>query len=131
MKYMIVMLSAFALLLAGCASSPPAAVPAAPENTATPSTTAGNAQVAQPPAELPVSMALLAEHNKETDCWVGYNEQVYDITTFIPNHKNYTTLIVPLCGTADEFKKKFEGKHGLSKVSVLEGQPLMGDLDSQ
>ena len=67
-------------------------------------------------------------HSSESDCWVGYNGKAYDITAYLPSHKNYTALIVPLCGTADEFKAKFEGKHGLSKVSVLEGQPLVGML---
>ena len=59
---------------------------------------------------------------------MGYDGKAYDITKFIPNHKNYQALLVPLCGTSDQFKAKFEGKHGLSKVSVLESQPLMGDL---
>lgn len=75
-----------------------------------------------------VSMAQLAAHNTEADCWVGYDGKAYDITSFIPNHKNYRQLIVPLCGTADEFKAAFEGKHGMSKVDVLEGQPEMGVL---
>jgi hypothetical protein len=39
------------------------------------------------------------------------------ITSFIPNHKNYQKLIVPLCGTADEFKAKFEGKHGTERIA--------------
>ena len=125
-KFAFAILAALALLLAGCTSSPqqqgaqpasgsPAAVPAASGNT-TPSATAG------------ITLAQLATHNKESDCWVGYDGKVYDITKFIPNHKNYQALIVPLCGTSDQFKAKFEGKHGLSKVSVLESQPLMGDL---
>ena len=101
---------------------PGAQVPPAPGNTATPP--------ALPPGEgsTAISLAQLATHNKETDCWVGYDGQVYDITTFIPNHKNYQALIVPLCGSSDQFKAKFEGKHGLSKVSILEAQPLKGTL---
>ena len=75
-----------------------------------------------------ISTAQLATHNTEADCWVGYDGEVYDITTFIPNHKNYQALIVPLCGSSDQFKAKFEGKHGLSKVSLLENQPLRGTL---
>ena len=75
-----------------------------------------------------VSMAELASHNAESDCWVGYGGRAYDITSYIPNHKNYQKLIVPLCGTAGEFKAAFEGKHGMSKVDVLEGQPMMGAL---
>ena len=122
-------LAAFALLLAGCASAPqqtpppgntntpPATVPPAPGNTVTP-----------PIEPTVISVAQLATHNTEADCWVGYDGEVYDITTFIPNHKNYRMLIVPLCGSSDQFKAKFEGKHGLSKVSLLESQPLKGSL---
>jgi len=87
--------------------------------------------VTPPAAPSAISTAQLATHNTEADCWVGYDGEVYDITTFIPNHKNYRELIVPLCGSSDLFKAKFEGKHGLSKVSILTGQPLMGDLAAQ
>jgi hypothetical protein len=130
-KFAILVLAAFALLLAGCASAPqqapappsdappapPTGVPPAPGNTVTP-----------PAGPAVISTAQLATHNKEADCWVGYDGEVYDITSFIPNHKNYQALIVPLCGSSDQFKAKFEGKHGLSKVSILTGQPLMGTL---
>ena len=75
-----------------------------------------------------ISIAQLAMHSKESDCWVGYDGKVYDITTYIPNHKNYQALIVPLCGSSDLFKAKFEGKHGLSKVSILKDQPIIGTL---
>jgi len=75
-----------------------------------------------------ITLAQLAAHSTETDCWVGYDGKVYDITAYIPKHKNYQALIVPLCGSSDQFKAKFEGKHGLSKVGILESQPLMGVL---
>ena len=151
-KFAIVILAAFALLLAGCASSPPAAAGGeqSPQATQAPSQPAGAPpapnNTAAPPANVPpapgntvtpptggsaaISTAQLATHNKESDCWVGYDGEVYDITAFIPNHKNYQALIVPLCGSSGEFKAKFEGKHGLSKVSILKGQPLMGALGS-
>ena len=151
MKFAIVILAAFALLLAGCTSSPPAAagneqapeqqaappaaVPPAPGNDATPTMPPGaqvppapGNTVTPPAAPYVINTAQLATHNIEADCWVGYDGEVYDITTFIPNHKNYRELIVPLCGSSDLFKAKFEGKHGLSKVSILTGQPLMGAL---
>ena len=130
MKFAIMILTAFALLIAGCTSSPPAtnnpstppaSVPPAPGNTVT--------LPAPPSGGSPgISLAQLATHNTEADCWIGYDGQVYDITAFIPNHKNYQALIVPLCGSSDQFKAMFEGKHGMSKVSLLESQPLKGTL---
>jgi len=132
MRFVIVILAAFALLLAGCASAPqqqastpPASVPPAPESTVTPPA----AQTLPPVAPGDgITPELLAPHSTVDDCWVGYKGNVYDISMFIPNHKNYEALLVPLCGTSDQFEQKFEGKHGMSKVSILEGQPLMGTL---
>jgi len=121
-------LAAFALLIAGCASSPQQTPPAS-SNLSTPSVPPAGVPPAPPSGGSPgISLAQLATHNTETDCWVGYDGQVYDITAFIPNHKNYQALIVPLCGSSDQFKATFEGKHGMSKVSLLESQPLKGTL---
>jgi cytochrome b involved in lipid metabolism len=75
------------------------------------------------------SISEVALHNSESDCWVGYKGKVYDITSFMPNHKNYQALLVPLCGSTDKFETAFEGKHGTSKVEVLVSQStLIGDL---
>ena len=136
MKFAFAMLAVLALLLAGCASSPQQQAPAPPQasppasgNVATPPSAAPPAPPATvPPANSSISLAELATHNTEADCWVGYDGQVYDITAFIPNHKNYQAFIVPLCGSSDQFKARFEGKHGMSKVSLLQSQPLMGSL---
>jgi len=140
MRFAIAIIAAFALLLAGCASSPPAstlpagtppasATPPASVPPATPSASQPAAQTLPPVAPgdgiLPEHLAV---HNTVDDCWVGYKGSIYDISMFIPNHKNYEALLVPLCGTSGDFEKKFEGKHGMSKVSVLESQPLMGRL---
>ena len=139
MKYLLVLALAATLLMFGCAGSQASVPSAAPAGNGTPPsspTTGGNqppalGDNATPPAppsagNLAITASQLAQHNKESDCWVGYQGKVYDITAFIPKHKNYQTLIVPLCGTASEFEAKFTAKHGLSKVNILEAQPLMG-----
>ena len=137
MKYLLVLALVSALLLFGCTSSnaptppatpptggdlppaPPSNVPPAPGNTVTPPV---------PPSQgnLAITASQLLAHNKESDCWVGYKGNVYDITAYIPKHRNYQALIVPLCGTANDFEQLFTTKHGLSKVNILEAQPLMG-----
>ena len=114
-------LAAFALLLSGCASSPPAGAQAPPA-------TGDIGAPISPPAASGMTLAQLATHNTETDCWVGYDGKVYDITAFLPVHKGGAGKIAPFCGTASGFAAAFEGKHGMSKVSVLEGQPLKGSL---
>ncbi len=134
MRFAFAILAAFALLLAGCTTQASgqqgAPAPATAASLAAPGNSAAQAAPgnATPSATAGITLAQLATHNKESDCWVGYDGKVYDITKFIPNHKNYQALLVPLCGTSDQFKAKFEAKHGLSKVNVLESQPLMGDL---
>ncbi|MFA6328220.1 MAG: cytochrome b5 domain-containing protein [Candidatus Micrarchaeia archaeon] len=161
MRFLILALAAFALLLAGCAGS--AQQPTAADNGALNASSNGGAPLQQgngtepgananetgapidpaaqliqdPASQLPaqdamgISRTALAAHNSETDCWVGYNGAVYDITAFLPSHKDYKALIVPLCGTADEFQAKFIGQHDTSKISVLESQAKIGNLAAQ
>ncbi|MEM4261062.1 MAG: cytochrome b5-like heme/steroid binding domain-containing protein [Candidatus Woesearchaeota archaeon] len=66
-----------------------------------------------------ISITELSRHNKESDCWISYKGKIYDITNFLPKHKNYTNLLVPLCGKSTEFEQTFTAKHGTSKVEVL------------
>jgi hypothetical protein len=138
-KFAFAILAAFALLLAGCAgSAQQGGAPSAPGASATPpaqpaAVPPAQGSTAAPPAvpgegNSTITLAQLSTHSTEADCWVGYDGKVYDVTAFIPNHKNYQALLVPLCGTSDKFKAAFEGKHGTSKVNVLESQPLMGTL---
>jgi len=145
---LLIILAAFSMLfVAGCASSSPqqaSTEPASQLQAGAPAT--GQAAGAQVPASVPpapgntatcpmggckmmgISAAKLASHNTETDCWVAYQGKVYDITGFIPKHKNYQALLVPLCGTSGQFEQKFEAKHGTSKVNVLESEPLVGSF---
>ncbi len=77
-----------------------------------------------------VTTAELSKHNKESDCWVGYNNKVYDITTFLPNHPGSARTISPYCGTSAEFKKAFEAQHGINKVNMLMRLGVfIGDFD--
>ena len=105
---------------ANTTAPPPAVSPPPGNNTTATAPSGGNGSA--------ISLAQLALHNTEADCWVGYGGNVYDITGYLPYHKNYQMLIVPLCGTADRFQAQFEAKHGTSKVNMLESQPLVGAL---
>lgn len=60
-------------------------------------------------------MAQLAAHNSPSDCWVAYKGNVYDVTSFIPQHKDGEIVIAQYCGTLD-FEAGFTAKHGTSKV---------------
>jgi len=56
---------------------------------------------------------------------VSYKGKVYDITNYLPKHKDYQELLVPLCGTSDEFESDFTNRHGLSKVEVLLAEGIL------
>jgi len=45
------------------------------------------------------SLKDLAEHNQQVDCWMAINGQVYDLTTYLPQHPTTLLLILPSCGT--------------------------------
>lgn len=40
----------------------------------------------------------VAVHNKETDIWVTYNGQVYDVTKFLDEHPGGAEVLVDLAG---------------------------------
>jgi|SRR3989344_1225731 len=61
----------------------------------------------------------LNKHNKLEDCWVVYKSRVYDITSWLPKHPGTAQVILPNCGTAEEFEKAFTQKHGTTKASLL------------
>jgi cytochrome b involved in lipid metabolism len=82
---------------------------------------------AEPLASL--SSADLGLHDSVDDCWVGFEGKVYDITLFLPKHKEYEERLVPLCGESSRFEQAFTTKHGDSKVGVLLNESkLIGDL---
>tara|TARA_Y100000310_G_scaffold338650_1_gene428936 strand:+ start:21102 stop:21428 length:327 start_codon:yes stop_codon:yes gene_type:complete len=56
-------------------------------------------------------------HNAAEDCWVLYNGNVYDITSFLSEHKSG---LEEYCGTSEEFEEAYSGTHGSSKDYILE-----------
>ena len=77
-----------------------------------------------------ISVQQLSFHDKKSDCWVGYDGKIYDITSFLPRHPGSAEAIIPFCGTSDEFTEAFAKKHGTKKVSALmRVGTLIGDFD--
>ena len=76
-----------------------------------------------------VTVAELASHNTQANCWVAYNgtgtDFVYDITSWLPRHPGSAAAIAPFCGTAEEFTAAFSRKHGTSKVGKLEKEGVV------
>jgi cytochrome b involved in lipid metabolism len=67
----------------------------------------------------PISRIELNKHNRMSDCFVAYQQKVYDITTWLPRHPGTAEAILPYCGTAEEFEQAFIEKHGTSKVKLF------------
>lgn len=74
-----------------------------------------------------ISQSELSKHNSESDCWVSYGNEVYDITSFLPNHPGGSQAILPFCGTSKDFENAFNTKHGadnsykIPKVGTFKG----------
>lgn len=83
---------------------------------------------ATPPAESDTTisshgftMAEVAMHSSAQSCWSAINGNVYDLTSWIPNHPGGPDKILQLCGT--DGSAKFNAKHGGSpqQAAVLAG----------
>ncbi len=76
-----------------------------------------------------ISSTELSIHNSENDCWTAYEGKVYDITDWLPKHPGSSLVIIPYCGTSDEFESSFIGQHGKSKVEkLMQEGTFKGDL---
>lgn len=40
----------------------------------------------------------LAKHAQQKDCWMAINRNVYDLSTYLPQHPSPPDVIVPWCG---------------------------------
>jgi len=75
-------------------------------------------------------LSALSVHSSQSDCWIGYNGKVYDITSWLPVHPGSAAAILPYCGTSKEFTDAFTKKHGTSKVSkLMKVGILIGDFE--
>lgn len=62
------------------------------------------------PAPSGITAAEVAKHNSSASCWSTINGNVYDLTSWIPNHPGGQQAILQLCGTNGS--AKFNGQHG-------------------
>ena len=65
-----------------------------------------------------VSENELLSHQDQNDCWVVYENNVYDVTKYIPKHPGGEDKISDQCGGLN-FEKEFTKQHGTSKVKLL------------
>jgi cytochrome b involved in lipid metabolism len=97
------------LAVAGTSTAPepaPARVPA-PSATVPP-------LPSKPPAaqEQRYTLADVARHATESDCWMAINGAVYDFTAYLPDHPSRPSVILPWCGkeATEAYKTKTKGR---------------------
>lgn len=62
----------------------------------------------------------LAKHSTKEDCWLVVDNNVYDVTKFIPMHKGGDQILLGCGKDATELFKSNE-KHGISAQKMLQG----------
>ena len=65
-----------------------------------------------------IDLSEYSKHSTESDCWVTYKGEVYDVTTWLPKHPGGVKAISRFCGI-DGFEAGFIKKHGTSKESLF------------
>lgn len=78
--------------------------PTAPTAPTAPTPTTGGTSVSG------ITASTITTHNSRTSCWSSINGNVYDLTSWIPNHPGGEKAILQLCGI--DGSTKFNGKHG-------------------
>lgn len=78
-----------------------------------------------------ITLAEVAKHATETDCWMVISDKVYDVTKFIPNHPG-GKLIIGGCGKDatklfNERPTNNKGPHPASAQEALK-KLYIGDL---
>lgn len=72
----------------------------------------------------------VAKHNRADDCWMAIGGQVYDFTSYLPNHPTAPAVIVPSCGTdaTKAYATKNAGRPHSPFADTLMKKFLLGPL---
>ena len=92
--------------------------PASEPATSAPATSAGTKSY---------TLAEVATHNKQSDCWAAIDAEVYDLTEWISKHPGGPDKILGLCGT--DATSAFSTQHdGQAKPNTQLASFKVGDL---
>lgn len=78
-----------------------------------------------------ISLAELAAHATENDCWMAIDGAVYDLTGYVPDHPTKPGIILPWCGknATEPYRTKNKGRPHSPKANLLLAQYYIGALD--
>ena len=90
-------------------------------------------QPAAPPAPAVVSekrytLGELARHATPEDCWMAIRGDVYDLTTYLPDHPSRPALVNPWCGqeATEAYNTKTKGRPHSSAADQMLPQYKIG-----
>lgn len=90
-------------------------------------------QPAEPPApavasEKRYTQAELARHATPEDCWMAIRGDIYDLTTYLPDHPARPSLINPWCGqeATEAYNTKTKGRPHTANADELLPQYKIG-----
>lgn len=76
-----------------------------------------------------MTRAEVAQRNSENDCWVGFNNLVYDLTSWLSRHPGGANAIIPYCGTVEEFTEAYNEQHNKAGTKMeLSRNDAIGNL---
>ena len=79
------------------------------------------------PTDGGITVAEVLKHNTVSDCWSVVNGNVYDLTSYVSNHKGGPAVIKAICGK--DGTKAFSGQHaGAAKPNADLSSLLVGPL---
>ncbi|KAL4420112.1 hypothetical protein ABPG77_000283 [Micractinium sp. CCAP 211/92] len=85
--------------------------------------------VEAPAAPAGLTLAQVATHSSESDCWAAINGKVYDLTAWLPQHPGGVAILAAHCG--QDASAPFNMQHG-GDPEPQERLPqyLLGDLSA-
>jgi cytochrome b involved in lipid metabolism len=82
-------------------------------------------------AEKRFTLAEVAGHAAEADCWMAIDGVVYDVTAYLPEHPSRPSIVLPWCGkeATDAYKTKTKGRPHSAEADQLLPTYRIGRLD--
>ena len=92
----------------------------------------GSATPVVPPVKVGkrFTLAEVARHATEDDCWMAINGKVYDLSAYLPEHPSRPDIILPWCGreASEAYRTKMKGRPHSGMADQLLETYDMGSL---
>ena len=83
------------------------------------------------PALREYNLNEVSQHNRENNCWMAIEGQVYNLTAYLPEHPSDPAIVLPWCGkeASNAWQTKTVGRPHSSRAKHLLERYLIGKLD--